>query len=300
MIKPLVRKKPLINETKEAWILISPILVLLLAFIAIPTLSNFYYGFFRWNGFSTPEFISLDNYKRMLTDPRFHASLKNMCILILYIPLGVMVPLILAAILRGGIKGWTAFRAIYYLPNVLGPVLIGILYAIIFSQIGPLTAILVRLGIPNAEDFFLFRGSVSSINALSFIFVIWMRIGFGIIYFLAAMSAINNSLYEAAELDGVNSVQKFIYVTIPNMAFAIQFFTVLCFIEVFARMYSLIATLTRGGPGFATHTLEFSIYHLSFVSFEAGYAAAWSVILFCLCAVIALVQIHLIKKGKIL
>ena len=295
-----VKRKPLINETTDAWILISPLMILIFAFIAFPTISNFYYGFMKWDGISDPKFIGFDNYVRMIGDDRFHSALRNMGLLILYIPLGVMVPLVLANILRGGIKGWTAFRAIYYLPNVLGPVLIGILYAIIFSQIGPLTAILVRLGVPGAESFFLFRQSVTAMNALAFIFVIWMRIGFGIIYFLAAMSAIDKSLYEAADMDGINAVQKFFYVTIPNMTFAIQFFTVLCFIEVSARMYGIIHTLTRGGPGAATNTMEYAIYILSFTALQAGYAAAWAVVLFCFCSAIALVQIHLIKKGKIL
>ncbi len=129
-----------LNETTEALILILPLIILMLVFIAIPTLSNFYYST-RWNGLSKPQFIGLDNYIRMIKDARFLSSLKNMGILILYIPLGVLFPLVIAAALRKGLAGWNKFRAIYYLPNVLGPVLLGILYAMIFSQIGPLTEI---------------------------------------------------------------------------------------------------------------------------------------------------------------
>jgi ABC-type sugar transport system permease subunit len=223
-----------------------------------------------------------------------------MGILICYIPLGVLFPLILAAILRKGIPGWGAFRAIFYLPNILGPVLLGTMYSVMFSQLGPITEILKLLRVPNAEALYLFGKSASAINTMAFLFVVWIRLGFGCIYFLAAMANIDASLYEAADMDGVNAVQKFIHVTVPNMVFSIQFFTVLAFIEVFARMYGLIFTLTRGGPGYATYTLEYAIYNLSFTVLQKGYASAWSVMLFCCCAVIALIQIRLIKRGNIM
>ena len=295
-----LRKKSCVDETLDAWILIFPLILLMLVFIALPILSNFYYSFTRWNGLGKPQFIGLDNYARMVTDERFLDSLKNMGILICYIPLGVLFPLILAAVLRKGLVGWGVYRAVFYLPEVLGTVLMGVQFFVIFSQIGPLTEILKMIGVPNAEALYLFGKSASAIHTMAFLFVVWMHLGFGIIYFLAAMSNIDDSLYEAADLDGVNAAQKFVYVTVPNMVFPIQFFTVLSFIEVFARMYGLVYTLTRGGPGYATYTLEYAIYNLSFTAIQKGYASAWAVTLFCLCGVIALIQIRLIKKGKIM
>ena len=133
---------------------------------------------------------------------------------------------------------------------------------------------------------------------LAFLFVIWLRLGFGCIYFLSAMSGIDSQMYDAASIDGANWAQKFIHVTIPGISFAIQFFTVLTFIEVFARMYGLIFTLTAGGPGYATYTLEYGVYNISFNAMQKGYASAWAVALFVGCAVIAFAQIHLIKKGN--
>ncbi len=123
-----------------------------------------------------------------------------------------------------------------------------------------------------------------------------MRVGFGTIYFLAAMSGIDSQLYDAARIDGAGWWRVFFAVTVPGIAFALQFFTVLCFIEVFARMYAMIHTLTYGGPGFATYTLEFGIYVQGFRSFKMGYASSWSVVLFLLCSIIAIAQIRLLKK----
>jgi len=169
-----------------------------------------------------------------------------------------------------------------------------------FSQVGPITEILKLLRVTDAEKIYLFGKSVSAINTMAFLFVVWMRLGFGIIFFLAAMSGIDVSLYEAAEMDGANAFKKFIHVTVPSIIFSIQFFIVLAFIEVFARMYGLLFTLTRGGPGYATYTLEYGIYNLNFMALQKGYASAWAVTLFFFCAMIALFQIRLIKKGNII
>jgi len=295
------RKKSTISgEAKDAFILYLPLVLLMVAFSAIPVLSNFYYSFTKWNGIGKPEFIGLENYFRMVQDTRFLSSLKNLGILIMYIPFGVLLPLIIAAILRKGIAGWTVFRWVYYLPNVLGAVLLGIMFSLIFSQVGPITEILKLLSVTNAEKIYLLGKSTSAINTMAFLFVVWMRLGFGIIFFLSAMSVIDITLYEAAEIDGANSFQKFIHITVPSIMFPIQFFVVLAFIEVFARMYGLLFTLTRGGPGYATYTLEYGIFNLSFNALQKGYASAWSVALFFFCAIIAMFQIRLIKRGNIL
>jgi ABC-type sugar transport system permease subunit len=289
-----------VDETLDAWILILPLLLLMGIFTALPIFSNFFYSFTKWNGVSKPEFIGFDNYARMLTDNRFLISLKNISILILYIPFGVFIPLVIASLLRGGLPGWRIFRAILYLPNILGGALLGLLYLVILSQTGPITVILKFLGVPNAENIYLLGKSVSAIHTLAFLSVIWFRIGFVCIFFLAAMSNIDSSLYDAANVDGANAVQKFFHVTIPSIIFSIQFCTVLAFIDVFARMYGLIYLLTNGGPGYATYTLELAIYNLTFKAMQKGYACAWSVTLFFFCAIIAMVQIRLIKKGNII
>ena len=284
------------QEERDGWILILPLLLLMLVFIFFPVVSNFFYSFTRWKGIGSPSWAGLDNYRRMFGDEKFLSSLKNMGILVLYIPLGVFLPLLFSAVMRDGIKGWTVYRGILYLPNILGPILLGTLFTVMLSQVGPLVAFLQKLGWEDANRIHLLGRSRSAIHTMSFLFVVWMRMGFGCIYFLAAMSNIDNSLYDAASIDGTNWWQKFWHVTLPGISFSIQFFTVLAFIEVFARMYGLIFTLTGGGPGYATYTLEYGVYMISFKSLQKGYASAWSVVLFLFCAVIALIQIRLLRK----
>lgn len=286
------------QEAKEGWLLLLPLLVLTCVFLVYPVASNFYYSLTKWKGLGEPQFIGLQNYVKMFQDERFYSSLKNLFILVLYIPLGVFLPLAIAALLRNGMRFWSTYRAILYLPNVLGPVILGTIFAVMLSQVGPITEIFTSMGFEQANEFYLLGRSTSAINTLAFLFVIWMRIGFGCIYFLAAISAIDTTLYDAAKIDGASSWQSFIHVTIPSIRFSIEFFTVLAFIEVFARMYGIIFTLTGGGPGYATYTLEYGIYMISFGAYQKGYASAWAVVLFFFCAVIALIQIRLIKREE--
>jgi ABC-type sugar transport system permease subunit len=287
------------QDAKDGWILLTPLLVLTIVFLLYPVVSNFYYSLTKWKGLGEPEFVGLQNYVRMFDDDRFYSSLKNLFILVLYIPLGVFIPLMIAAVLRGGMKGWKIYRALLYLPNILGPVILGTIFSVMLSQVGPITELLTQMGCKHANEIYLLGKCNSAINTLAFLFVVWMRVGFGCIYFLAAMSTIDTSLYDAAKIDGTNAWQDFIHVTIPGIKFSIQFFTVLAFIEVFARMYGMIFTLTGGGPGYATYTLEFGVYMLSFSAYQKGYASAWAVILFFFCAAISLVQIRLIKQEEL-
>ena len=100
--------------------------------------------------------------------------------------------------------------------------------------------------------------------------MVWVHLGFGLIYFLAAMSSIDRSIYEAALIDGAGFWETFLRVTIPSIRFAVEFWVVFSFIEVFARMFSFIYTLTRGGPGYGTFTLEYGIFVQGFVELPFG------------------------------
>ncbi len=285
------------QEERDAFILLAPLLILMLVFTVYPVLANFYYSLTSWKGFGAAQFVGLQNYVRMFQDEKFWHSLKNLGILVLYIPLGVFAPLLIAAILRDGLKGWTFFRSVIYLPTILGYVILGTIFSIILSQTGPFIEFLTFIGVKDASSINLLGTSRSAIHMVALLFVIFSKMGFGCIYFLSAMSSIDTGMYDAAGIDGANWWQKFFHITVPSLSFSLQFFTVLSFIEVFARMYSFIYTLTYGGPGFATYTLEFGIYRQGFQAFKMGYASAWAVVLFFFCALIAAAQIRVLKKG---
>jgi ABC-type sugar transport system permease subunit len=224
----------------------------------------------------------------------FGDAMRNTLVLILYIPLGVLIPLLVSAMLREGLRGWAVFKAVLYIPNVLGLVIVGLMFSVILRDNGAVNEILRSIGLGSLAIGWL-SSSRSAIHVIGFL-GIWLRIGFGCIYFLAAMSSIDSELYDAAKIDGAGWWRTFFSVTVPSIRFAIEFSIVLSFITVFARMFGFIYTLTGGGPGFSTTTLEFGIYIKGFSNFQMGYASAWAMLLFVFCAAIAVAQIYVLRR----
>lgn len=293
----MINRTPKMNsETIEPYLLIAPLLVLLLVFILYPVVANVYLSFFKWKGMGKAVFIGWDNYRTMFKDETFWVSIKNTLVLLLYIPMGVMLPIMLSAVLREGLKGWSLFRALIYLPNILGYVIMGMISSIMFRKLGPLNNVLVNLGLESFALDWLSRPKLA-LNTLGLVYGVWLRLGFGCIFFLAAMSSIDASLYDAAKIDGALWWRTFWNVTIPSIRFSIEFWIVLSFIEILARAFPFIYTFSRGGPGFATFTLEYGIYNEGFVAFNMGYASTWASVLFVVCAVIAYFQVALMRKN---
>jgi ABC-type sugar transport system permease subunit len=204
-----------------------------------------------------------------------------------------IVTVLVAAFLREGLKGWQVYRAVLYIPNLLGYVIIGVIFSIYLRDDGPLN---LALKWATGSTVSFLTSPILSIHAIAIIKVVWVHLGFGLIYFLAAMNGIDQSIYEAALIDGASFWQTLVRVSVPSIRFAVEFWVVFNFIEVFARMFSLIYALTRGGPGFATFTLEYGVFVQGFEKFKVGYSSAWATVLFVVCAVISVVQIRLMRR----
>ena len=275
------------------YLLLAPLLILLGLFIVYPVAMNLYASLTQWKGYGPMKWIGLANYTKMVGDPAFWTSLANTGLFVLYIPVGTFVTLFVAALLREGIAGWKAYRAVLYIPNLLGYVIMGVIFSIYLRDDGVLNVI-IRWATGSPAHFLI--DPVLAVNSIGLILVVWLHLGFGIIYFLAAMNGIEKTIYEAAIIDGANFWKTFTSVTAPSVRFAIEFFVEFNFIEVFARMFPFVYTLTQGGPGYSTFTLEYGIFAQGFQKFQAGYASAWSMVLFVFCAIISVVQIRLMRR----
>jgi ABC-type sugar transport system permease subunit len=283
------------RETAEAALLLAPLLLLLFLFILVPVLSNFVISLMDWDGLGAATFIGLKNFVHLFRDVSFLAAMRNVGILCLYIPIGLFVPLILAAILREGVAGWKVYRAIFYLPQMLGITILGVLFQILLRDNGPVNALLKAIGLGFLAQRWIMSTGMA-IHTAAFLLVVWLKIGFGLIYFLSSMNGVNESLYEAARIDGAGWWRIFFDITIPGIRSAIEFWIVFLFIEIFARTFGFIYTLTYGGPGYSTYTMELGIYFNGFKNYYLGYASSWAVVLFFLCALIALLQIVLKRR----
>ncbi len=290
-----MRHRGLERDGIAPYLFIAPLMVLLAAFILYPVVMNLVASFTEWKGYGPMKWIGLANYRSMVEDQAFWTSIRNTAILVCYIPLSVAVTVFVSALLREGLRGWQFYRAILYIPNLLGLVIIGVVFSIYLRDDGPINLALRWAGGPTLR--FLISPWLA-INSVALIKVIWIHLGFGLIYFLAAMNGIDPGVYEAAIIDGAGFFQTLWRVTVPSIRFAIEFWVVFNFIEVFARMFSLIYTLTQGGPGYATFTLEYGIFIQGFAKFRVGYSSAWSMVLFLACAAISVVQIRLMRRSR--
>jgi ABC-type sugar transport system permease subunit len=194
--------------------------------------------------------------------------------------------------MREGIKGWKAYRAILYIPNLLGYVIMGVIFSIYLRDDGALNAVIKAI---FGEPVHFLIDPVLAINSIGLILVVWLHLGFGIIYFLAAMNGIDQAVYEAAIIDGAGFWKTFLKVTVPSVRFAVEFFVVFNFIEVFARMFSFIYTLTKAARLQHLHA-GYGIFAQGFQKFRAGYASAWAMVLFVFCAAISTAQIRLMQR----
>jgi ABC-type sugar transport system permease subunit len=278
------------------YVFVLPLVSLLSLFMIYSSLATFYYAFTRWDGIMPPVWMGVRNFQFMFRDKVFWIALKNNLLILLYAPLWLVLPLILASLLREQVTGWKLFRTVYFLPHVLSPVIVGTLFGIILRLDGPVNSVLRAFGAVGLARNWL--GDPRIVVHMVALVRIWLLFGFGTLVFLAGLSAVPESLYDAAKMDGASWWQTVWHVTLPALRFQIEFWLVLYVITVFARMFDLVFIMTKGGPGYYSYVLEFGSYMTSFRYRQMGYGSAWATFLFVIILVAAVIQVRLMREGK--
>ena len=279
---------------RSAFTFVLPILLLMLIFMVYPTLSTLFLAFTKWNGFSPPKWNGIDNFIRLFKDKSFHASLRNLGILIAYIPLWTILPLLFAELIRRPVSGSAFFRSTVLIPYVISPVILGMLFKQLLGVEGLFNELITS--ITGAEDGWGFLINPKAVIHVLALITVFKFFGFGVILYYGAMSKISESLYESAEMDGCGWFQTLRHVTIPGIRHTIGFFIVLGFITFIARMFPLTFTLTRGGPGYASFVPEFGIYFYAFENSRMGYASTWALFVYIICLIVMIVQNRSLNK----
>lgn len=259
------------------YLFLAPMLALYALFTLYPMVSSFYISLLNWNGFTRDaEFIGLANYAEVIADPLFWASFANTFgFMLLTVPIRVTLALIFALILndkRLPLAG--LFRTMLFLPVVTTTAIIGIVMTFIFDPVGgPVNQALLNLGAVTRPINFLGSSSTALYTAMGI--HVWKWFGVTLVYWLAALQTIPQDLYEAAQVDGANSVQIFRSITVPLLVpFGIIIFLITAIDTL--RVFDLILTLTGGGPFLKTEVVEIYIYRWAFNSSipRLGYASA--------------------------
>ena len=276
-------------EDIAAWIFLAPALIFLGIFLLWPIAYLFYLSFttgsftadgVRWAG--------LRNYVRLVLNPDFWQVLGNtiyftLATLIpsLVIPLGLAVLLNRSFALRG------LLRSAYFIPSITSLVAVGLGFRWLFQTEGPVNGLLSSLGFEPIP----WLGSTTWAMPVIILLSSWKQLGFNMVVFLAGLQAIPPSRYEAAELDGANSWQKFWYITLPGLRPTLVFTTITTAIFTL-RSFEQVYIITGGGPLNSTNLLVYYIYEEAFALFDFGYAAAAASVLLGFTLVLVYLQLQ--------
>jgi multiple sugar transport system permease protein len=280
----------LVNQQNFAGLIfILPALIGTLIFIVIPVFCSFGLSFTKWDLLNPIEFVGLENYKTLFHDALFYKILLNTVVFALSTSiLGVIIPLVLANILNSKIRGSEFFKTAYFLPFITPMVVIGIVWGWIFDPNIGLLNNLLHLHINWLYD------SKFAMPALIMVSV-WKLIGYNMIIFLSALSAVSQSLFEASKIDGANAFQTFKNVTVPVLSPTIFFVVIVTAISSF-QVFDLIYLMTQGGPFDSTNVLVYAIYKNAFEYFNVGYSCSIAYVLFVIILILTLIQWALRKK----
>jgi len=269
-----------------------PSLLFYIVFVIYPFIDMIRLSLFRSRGLvPEPEFIGLENYSQLINDSRFWSDFTNNVIwsvatLILPLTIGFLIAVVLA---RGKIVGRTIFRVIYFIPVTFSQVVVAIVFIWIFQpRWGVVNTSLTALGLENLTRPWL-ADPDWALYAL-IIAGVWGQIGLFMVVFLAGLQKIPTDLYDAARVDGANSLQEMLFITIPSLRQEITLMIVLSMIISF-KVFDIVQVLTRGGPFQQTEVLGYYIYELAFRQFNWGYASTVSVVLTIIIFVISSVVI---------
>ena len=284
------RKRELKNNM-IAYSFIAPNLIGFCIFTLGPIIFALGLAFMSWDGNNPIQFVGLDNFKALMSDTRFKAAFVNT---IVYsaatVPLTLVTALGLAITLNQKVVGKSVFRAIGFFPYVASLVAVAAVWNMIFSPgAGVVNVLLTQLGVP--------RGSLpkwaADPNWAMFtvvLFSVWKSAGYYMVIYLAGLQGISAELYEAGSIDGASALQKFWFITVPQLRPTTFFVVVMLTINCF-KVYDQIYMITQGGPGTSTLVLVYHIYQTAFVTgSNYGYASATSMVLFLMVLVVTVVQ----------
>jgi ABC-type sugar transport system permease subunit len=278
------------------YLLIAPTFILFTIFFLMPLFYSFILTMFEWNGFSVDKtFVGFSNYIRLFGDEKFINAIKNTFTYLAFtVPLSVSISLVLSYLMNESLKGFQILKGIYFLPHIVSLVAVGVVWAWIFlpDRYGLLNSILSVFGV----DVKMWLADPDLAMAALVVIGVWKSIGYNMVIFIAGLLTIPRTLYEAAEIDGANSVQKFFRVTLPLLKPTIFFVMVSSSIYSLFQIFDIVKVTTNGGPIGRTEMLVTYLYKVGFVEYEMGYASAIAFVLFILTVLITIVQKKFVEE----
>jgi multiple sugar transport system permease protein len=271
-----------------------PSLVGFFVFIVLPMIRGIQISFTKWNLLRPPKYIGWENYQDAFVDPRFWNALKVTAqYVVLNIPLQTVIALFMAVVMDRVTKS-EAVRGILILPYLLSNVIVAMIWLwILDPNLGFLNVMLESIGLKSQDFFYSITQGIPTIAGVN----IWRHMGINALLFYAGIQSIPKSLYEAATIDGAGEWQMFRKITLPLLRPVTVFVLVTNIVGSF-QIFDTVSVTTQGGPIDATRVYVYYIVQNAFELSKFGYAAALSVILFCILIVITLIQMRILRGNS--
>lgn len=265
---------------------IAPGLLMMVLLIIYPMFYGGYLSFYNTNLVNKWKFVGLKYYLEAFSKPEFYTSvLLTFWFMILVVAGHFILGFLLASTLNKEFRGRTIFRVIFMLPWLFPETVIALLFTWIMNPMyGVLNSILKALGIISSNISWL--GSAKMAFPAVVAVCIWKGYPLVMTMMLSGLQSISSDLYEAAEIDGANKWQQFLNVTVPGLK-PVMTTTIILDSVWWFKQYTLVYTMTGGGPGTATNLISLNIYGTAFNDLRFGKAAAWGIIVFVICYLIS-------------
>ena len=259
------------------YLMVAPTIIGLIVLNIVPFFQTIYMSFSKSKAFGAYQFCGLENYIEMFKSPEFwKATWNSIYFCILTVPIGVFLALLVAVLLNAKIKGKTAFRAIYFLPMVVAPAAVAMVWKWIFNTEYGILNLLLGKNIRWLTD-------PKIVLITCAIVAIWSAIGYDAVLLLSGIQNISRTLYEAADLDGASKVQQFFRITLPMVSptlFVVLIMRLMSSLKVYDLIYMMVE---QTNPALTSaQSLMYLFYRESFVAGNKGYASAiviWTVLL---------------------
>lgn len=283
------------RQSRTAWMLAAPAIILMFLFIIAPLIAVVFMGFTDFElGYGSFRFIGFENYAELLSDRTFRASVYNTALYTAIVaPVSLALGLGLALLVESEPIGRSFFRTAFFLPVVSLIVAMATVWEyLLHPSIGPVNAALRMMGMAGPNWF----GASDTVLYSLALIGIWQSVGYNMVLFLAGLTAIPRDLYAAADIDGAKSgVDRFFLVTWPMLGPTTLFVVTISVINA-VKVFETVRALTQGGPNNASEVLLFTIYKEGFVYLRVGYASAMTIIFLAVLVVMMFVQYRLLDR----
>ncbi len=287
------------KNKKTIVLFLMPALLIYLGVVAAPVFSTIYNSFCKWNLVDVKKFAGFNNFVQLFTIDRIFRTSLNNTLLLMVLSVVIQVPLaiLLAVAISGAARGKRYFKTVFFMPNILASVAVGLLWSFIYNaEFGLVNRLLILFGLDDLTGLWL--ADQKTVLPSIMVVICWQFIGYHMILYLAAIENIPVSLIEMATIDGAGAWERLKSIILPIIKPIIGIDTVLIATGSL-RYFDLIYVMSNGGPNHSSEVMALYMYYKSFRDMQYGYGSAIAVVLLGMCMLITVVLNRLFKSEAI-